>query len=143
MNTFLPYKSFTQTAKCLDYRRLGKQRLECRQIIDILENKTNSKAWRNHPAVLMWKGYETVLKYYFNCISQEWMDRGYRHNMGFYFPIPQGNSLMMPWWVGGDYFHQSHQSNLVRKFPEHYRNYFPDVPDDLPYIWPTKQIGGL
>ena len=28
MQTFLPYKDFGKTAKCLDYRRLGKQRVE-------------------------------------------------------------------------------------------------------------------
>lgn len=32
----------------------------------------------------------------------------------------------------------SHQSNLVRKLPEHYRKFFPDVPDNLPYVWPTR-----
>ena len=26
INTFLPYADFKQTAECLDYRRLGKQR---------------------------------------------------------------------------------------------------------------------
>jgi hypothetical protein len=26
MQTFLPYPSFVKSAKCLDYRRLGKQR---------------------------------------------------------------------------------------------------------------------
>jgi hypothetical protein len=27
---------------------------------------------------------------------------------------------------------------LVRKLPDHYRQFFPDVPDNLPYFWPTK-----
>ena len=35
-------------------------------------------------------------------------------------------------------FHRSHQAALVRKLPEHYRRLFPDVPDDLPYIWPES-----
>jgi hypothetical protein len=26
----------------------------------------------------------------------------------------------------------------VRKDPAHYRRYFPDVPDDLPYVWPES-----
>jgi len=34
-------------------------------------------------------------------------------------------------------FTLSHQSNLLRKDPEFYRPVFgPDVPDDLPYVWP-------
>jgi hypothetical protein len=32
MQTFLPYPDFARSAACLDYRRLGKQRVECLQI---------------------------------------------------------------------------------------------------------------
>jgi hypothetical protein len=34
--------------------------------------------------------------------------------------------------------HDSHRSALVRKDPGHYRPLFPDVPDDLPYVWPPS-----
>ena len=33
MQTFLPYSNFQKTAEVLDYRRLGKQRVEGMQII--------------------------------------------------------------------------------------------------------------
>ena len=33
MQTFLPYPDFRQSAACLDYRRLGKQRVEGVQIL--------------------------------------------------------------------------------------------------------------
>lgn len=34
--------------------------------------------------------------------------------------------------------HRSHRSSLLRKDPEHYRHRFePDLPDDLPYVWPA------
>lgn len=33
MQTFLPYGSFIESAKCLDYGRLGKHRVEAKQII--------------------------------------------------------------------------------------------------------------
>ena len=42
----------------------------------------------------------------------------------------------LPDWLGDESLHRSHQSALVRKDPEHYRRFFPDVPDDLPYVWP-------
>ena len=135
MQTFLPYPSFVRSAKCLDYRRLGKQRVEAMQIIDALEGRKSG--WARHPAVLMWKGYETALKLYFNCISEEWVSRGYKHNMGF-FDL-SGTAYTPPPWLGNDTFHRAHQSNLVRKFPEHYGPLFPGVPDDLEYVWPTKQ----
>ena len=37
MQTFLPYESFEDTAKVLDYRRLGKQRVEGMQIINTIQ----------------------------------------------------------------------------------------------------------
>ena len=76
MQTFLPYADFVKTAKCLDYRRLGKQRVEAFQILNILEGKTTKAGWKHHPAVLMWEGYENALKKYFNDISSEWKSRG-------------------------------------------------------------------
>lgn len=36
MQTFLPYKSFEQSAACLDNKRLGKQRVEVLQILKAL-----------------------------------------------------------------------------------------------------------
>ena len=58
MQTFLPYKDFRKSLQCLDYRRLGKQRVEAMQIHNILTGKNESSAWVNHPAVKMWKGHE-------------------------------------------------------------------------------------
>lgn len=37
VTTFLPFHDIKKTAKCLDYKRLGKQRLEAKQLINILE----------------------------------------------------------------------------------------------------------
>jgi hypothetical protein len=44
----------------------------------------------------------------------------------------------LPPWLGDEDLHLSHRSALVRKDPEHYRPHFPDVPDDLPYVWPVR-----
>jgi hypothetical protein len=44
----------------------------------------------------------------------------------------------VPPWLGDDAVHRSHRSALVRKDPEHYRPRFPDVPPDLPYVWPAS-----
>jgi hypothetical protein len=42
-----------------------------------------------------------------------------------------------PPWLGDEQLHRSHQSNLIRKDPGFYRPLFPDVPPDLPYVWPV------
>ena len=58
MQTFLPYRSMSESVRCLDYRRLGKQRVEAFQILNALAGK--SKGWTSHPATKMWRGYETA-----------------------------------------------------------------------------------
>lgn len=132
MQTFLPYESFSESAKCLDWRRLGKQRVEAMQILNTISGV--SRGWVNHPAVKMWRGYEEALQMYFNAISMEWVKRGYQHNMGFYSNI----YCVKPHWLGNTEFHLSHQSNLLRKMPQHYGPLFPDVPDNLEYVWPPS-----
>ena len=137
MQTFLPYPDFKKTFECLDYRRLGKQRVETYQILNVLLERTNTKGWRNHPAIKMWRGYENALKLYLNMCIDEWIARGYNNNMK-YEQI--SGVVEFPPWMGDHRFHTSHQSNLVRKLPEHYRQYFPDIQNNIPYIWPPTEI---
>lgn len=139
MQTFLPYKSFSKSASILDNSRLGKQRVEAKQILDILkkkrENPNGSFAWKNHPAVLMWEGYENALRSYYNTILTEWEKRGFRNTMK---KLPVTRPIKLPPWMGSTKFHRSHQSNLLRKNKEHYQEYFKGVPDDLEYVWPKR-----
>ena len=44
---------------------------------------------------------------------------------------------MLPPWLGRRDLHRAYRSALVRKDPEHYLPLFPDVPDDLEYVWPV------
>lgn len=135
MQTFLPYENFEQSAKVLDYRRLGKQRVECRQILYALPSETNG--WRNHPAVLMWKGYELALTLYMNIVIIEWIKRGYKNNMSL-FKIDK-RFVVFPPWLGDERFHSSHRSNLLRKDEEYYGKFGWTETDNLPYFWPTKE----
>lgn len=131
MQTFLPYPDFKQSAQCLDWRRLGKQRVEARQILNALEGK--SYGWRNHPATKMWVGFENALGEYLNTVISEWISRGYRNNMATYlvtYPI------IFPLWLGDLDFHASHRSNLLRKMPDWYGKFDWTEPNNLPYVWP-------
>ena len=56
-----------ETADALDKRRLNKQIIECRQILAAIEGK--SKAWANHPCVLMYREHRHWLRYYDWCLS--------------------------------------------------------------------------
>jgi hypothetical protein len=118
----------------LDNKRLGKQRVEAYQITRVLAGLT--KGWRNHPAVLMWKDYEPALFEYGRIICQEWIRRGYKDTLFDKFPK---ESIIYPAWLGDMRLHISHQANLVRKDPEYYRKYFPEVDETMPYYWVTKE----
>jgi len=137
MQTFLPYPDFEKTARTLDYRRLGKERVEAKQILNAIQSENNG--WRHHPIVKMWNGYDNALMLYFNVISTEWTRRGYKHNMGF-FNIPHKNHIQMPFWMGYEPFHLSHQSNLLRKNYDYYAKYFGNISKDLPYLWNKNGI---
>ena len=76
MQTFLPYESFEKSAQTLDWRRLGKQRVEGMQIINAITGKTRKdgkpyKGWINHPCSVMWRDYAPALKHYTNVFIQE------------------------------------------------------------------------
>lgn len=130
MNTFLPFADFERTAKVLDYRRLGKQRVECQQLLKALAGET--KGWVNHPATKMWRGYESALKAYKDACIKEWISRGFKNTM----LLSNVEEYNLPPWFGNSAFHLSHQSNLLRKDAVYYGPHFPGVPNDLPYIWP-------
>ena len=135
MQTFLPYPDFERSARCLDDKRLGKQRVEAYQILNILLGRSKGKGWVNHPAVRMWRGYENALKEYYNSVVTEWVRRGYRNRMK--FERIKGK-VVLPDWLGGG-IHASHRSNLLRKDPEHYGKCGWEEEPGLPYVWPAEK----
>jgi hypothetical protein len=78
MQTFLPSANAVTSARLLDSKRLNKQILECYQILNVLSGKSKGGGWRNHPAVLMWKGYERGLWQYVQAMIREAKLRGIR-----------------------------------------------------------------
>lgn len=130
MQTFLPFNSFKRSAAVLDMRRLGKQRVECKQLL--------LGQWPNHPAAKMWKGYEWHLADYAVHVCREWRSRGYNDSLLPWF-ISIRSSLPVtprPSFLGDAAFHNSHRSNLMRKDREYYHQWFAQTPDNLPYMWP-------
>jgi len=109
MQTFLPVASFSQSAKVLDGSRLRKQQTEAEQILKCLNNPV-AKGWRNHPAVLQWKGYERALELYIYAISEECKSRGFKGRATTYPAL-----LVMPPWMGKEEVHVSHRSRLMFK----------------------------
>lgn len=150
MQTFLPLPSFEATAHVLDARRLGKQRVETIQVVRALTRP--GYGWANHPAILMWKGYEEALGRYGLTCCEVWSQTGRADTCAATIvtdlraagitSIRTQDELeragALPPWLGNESLHLSHQSALVRKDRQHYGPHFPGVPDDLPYVWPVR-----
>ena len=141
MQTFMPHKSFRESAECLDMKRLGKQRVEVLQLLNSF-HKPNYKGWKNHPAREMWRGHENALALYGMVVCEVWLERGYKDTCwnkinAFY---DASKPIVIPKWVGNEQFHLSHKSNLIRKNPDHYKQLWSDVPDNIEYVWPTVSI---
>ncbi len=155
MQTFLPYPDFERSARTLDPKRLGKQRVETIQVVRALTRP--GYGWSNHPAVLMWKGFEEALgRYGFTC-CEIWTELGFGDTCALTIAtdlraagvdVVRTQSELaaagaVPPWLGDEAVHRSHQSALVQKDREHYRPLFPEVPDDLPYVWPVRSAAVL
>lgn len=147
MQTFLPYGDYEQSAQVLDNRRLGKQRVECLQILKALTVETYG--WKNHPAVKMWVGYEASLVDYSIYICDEWIKRGFKDTCREkIFTIAEANNLLddvpiAPQWLYDERIHASHRSNLLRKAPEHYNQFNWSESADLAYFWPHLHYNDL
>ena len=132
MQTFLPYADFDACAKVLDRARLGKQIVEAKQIFDIIIKKPDKIAWRNHPAVKMWEGYENALAMYINAMKSEWLRRGYSSSVNIMIP----RDYIKPSWLGYELLHLSHRANLIRKKPIYYTEHFGAITPMKGYWWP-------
>lgn len=135
MQTFLPYADFAKSASVLDRQRLGKQRVECKQIMLALEGK--SRGWTNHPATRMWRGYEVALAHYAIAVCNEWRNRRYKDELIYFFMARSRGTLVLPHWLGDEKFHSSHRSNLLRKDPIHYSQFKWNDDPATEYVWPV------
>lgn len=143
MQTFVPESdSYAECARVLDRQRLGKQRVECLQIMNVITGASKSRGWQNHPACNMWRDNPEALLSYQKAVCEEWTKRGYVDTCMHKTADVLGVEIILvevypDWW--GDYrVHQSHRSNLLRKNPDHYRQYWPEDSDKLEYYWPVQ-----
>ncbi len=140
MITFLPDRSFFECARILDYRRLGKQRLEARWVLQELQ-KENSR-FKNHPLYKMWDGFEGMLINYGIAIIDEWISRGYKDNQLSWFldQDQEGYEDNDPFWVFDERIYSSHRTKLITKDPQYYSQFgWSEIPDsNCLYYWPSR-----
>ena len=157
MQTFLPYKDFSKSAKALDNKRLNKQVLECYQILKVLHNPDPHAGWRNHPAVKMWRGYEGSLHKYTLDMISEARNRGIKTdtneaNISAIALVQSSNwNDSLPKWFNDKTIiakvTTTHKANLYRKDPEYYYDFKESVIDEnnepccerCQYYWVTHK----
>lgn len=98
------------------------------------EKKYKCLPWANHPAVLMWVGYDDALRLYLNAIVVECIQRGVKNTT----EICKVSKLEMPQWLGDNRLHSSHRSALLFKDP-HYQQFGWTDPVVKEYFWPSKK----
>jgi len=158
MQTFLPHPSKRESLDALDNKRLNKQILECYQILKVLSKQSQSNAWRNHPAVLMWEGAENELwRYAMTAVKLADM-RGIKteNNLANLKALAKTSVLSWgdndPAWVKSPTVikrvNTTHQANLYRKDPIYYAHYANSVNSEYnkpccstcQYYWPTHPL---
>jgi hypothetical protein len=138
MQTFLPFADFEKSLQHLDWKRLGKQRVEALEIVKVIEGRPRKDGkpyigWKNHPCVIMWQNYVSALKLYHNLCILEWTGRGYKNTMPL-FDLKE-KEVEYPSWLGFERFHASHRANLLRKDQSYYSKYdWKERPSDV-YLW--------
>lgn len=177
MQTFLPYPSFDLCARVLDDKRLGKQRVECLQILKALQPPSRCepckgtgtlsfgwirgvaqsmaqcprckaagylpRAWSNHPATRMWRGYEGALIVYLEMCVAEWVRRGFEDTRWAealrLYPdeVRKRFTAPAPPWLGDERLHSSHRAALLYKLPAHYSQFGWTETPKQDYYWPV------
>jgi len=141
VKTLLPYSSFAGTARCLDGKRLRTQRTEGLRLLRVLVGAEPDEGW---PATRMWRGHEALLSAYCFAIGMECRTRGYSDKSAdeavmLISPEEFARTVLNPTtprWLGDEALHRSHRSYLVKQAPDVYQAMWPDVPPDLPFVWP-------
>ena len=127
--TFLPYKSYSESAAALDDRTLYQQRLDVLRILSLKPDV---------PAARMWHNYEGALATYGIAMCMEWRRRGNGDTTLEKLEELYNFDNTPPPWLGDERLHSSHRANLIKRDPRHYMITlgWNDDPKQ-PYYWPV------
>ena len=139
MQTFYPFEDQNKTFACLDYKRLGKQRVEGYQILRTLAGSSNG--WKSHPAVRMWRCFEPALVDYTLNACKAWSDRGYTDNIAdkIFEEFPEwvdADPIVYPSWTRRPDVLNSHKAMLYHKDRVCYSDFAAHA-GIVDYVWPV------
>ena len=148
MQVFVPFQDTRQIAECLDNKRLNKQLLEGRQLLNINASGKTKGPWVNHPAAKMARGYEGWFYDYLKAMKRECNKRGIEtiNNWNAINDIRKNANVWNwegdPLWWGDQRVHDSHKANLYRKDPIHYFDFRETINNPCCsrclYYWPVS-----
>lgn len=149
MQTWITDINFRKSAENLDVKRLGAQIYEGIHILSSLtglnDKLVNPKRnVSNHPAALLWKGYEQDLMNYLKAHLDEWYYRKYNsfinlNNLKIIIREAQIYPMVYQFrtrWITDELI-ETHRSVLIQKKPEFYSQKWPNVPTNktMHYNW--------
>lgn len=144
MTTWLPVANLTATVHTLHDDDLAETTESALATLICLKKNTQRDSWN----VSMWRGYPGGVWVYFLQACQELERRGadrkyYRELVQYGNVVSSGMDLrpVMPRWFGYRAVHLSHASTLIRERPTHYARCWPEVPLDMPMLWPVNKDG--
>lgn len=118
MNIFLPYENFADCAKVLDDKRLTKQILECKQILNMIERQKSDSNYKNpylhHPVVKHYSNQIHHIVEYALAMCREFRYRfGKPHTYHSYFAFRMTIKLneFVPLYASGS----KHSANCIRE----------------------------
>ena len=157
VQTFVTDRHHHNTAQSLDQKRLVKQLLEGRQILETINKPEYTEdgrvtPWHHHPAVVMWKGHESALLSYLTAIKAEMVHRGYKYEANWDAILGAMTELAdkdmigagnPDWIVDTDVYNNviaTHRASLYRKDSEYYAEWCDEHGDvcctACNYYWP-------
>lgn len=147
----MTHMSYGKTARALDLRTLGHQRIEAFKVFNDLTQGVKKR----HPVYSMWDGYEFSLGIYTMMMCMEWVNHRGCADKIFYKvyriieEIKRNDhrfTYVEPPWLKDKAVLRSHRSNLLRRendgviAGENYFRAFGNIDDDWPYIWPIIDL---
>jgi hypothetical protein len=143
----LPVPDFKECARILDKKRVWKQVIEAKVILNVLNSKWQKAnltvdnchlpPWQNHPVTRMWRGYEGLLTIYYNTFLKECINERQIRVKAYSEIILPSTVHQLPSWMSDERLYSSHRSNLLRKDSVYYGKFGWLEDDKQSYFWPV------
>ena len=151
MQIYVPVPDAVDTAEILSNADLLDVVAVCVKLIDEQHIDGKHTLLARTPLYKMWKGHGPALCAYGLAMCDEIRHRDFvmdtmrplfensnnRLSEQLENAVSGEYTLDHPCWWGSVSLHHAHQSELLRNDPAHYSRYFPEVPMDLPQLWPA------